>query len=108
MSSTDQERREGDWDCPECGDLQFARNVNCRKCGKARPGVEVPDRKPFRRPRKLPGDWYCSECGDHQYARNTNCRRCGAPKGTCNLGVDEIKALFDQWAKERGLLKSDD
>lgn len=26
-----------DWDCPSCGDLQFARNVACRKCGGPRP-----------------------------------------------------------------------
>merc|ERR1712039_704953 len=30
-------RRDGDWDCPGCGDHQFARNTNCRKCGHAKP-----------------------------------------------------------------------
>jgi hypothetical protein len=28
--------RPGDWECPGCGDLQFARNTHCRKCGRAR------------------------------------------------------------------------
>merc|ERR1712134_42100 len=23
----------GDWYCPKCNDLQFARNIECRKCG---------------------------------------------------------------------------
>jgi len=31
----------GDWLCPRCGDLQFARNVQCRVCGCLRP-VHVP------------------------------------------------------------------
>merc|ERR1711948_104859 len=27
----------GDWNCPACGDHQFARNTNCRKCGADKP-----------------------------------------------------------------------
>merc|ERR1712194_314484 len=27
----------GDWLCPQCGDHQFARNSNCRKCGADKP-----------------------------------------------------------------------
>lgn len=30
-------KRPGDWDCPGCGDRQFARNGSCRKCGEPRP-----------------------------------------------------------------------
>merc|ERR1719291_991385 len=28
----------GDWTCTACGDLQFARNAACRKCGAAKSG----------------------------------------------------------------------
>lgn len=31
------DRRPGDWDCPKCDDLQFARNTECRKCGEPKP-----------------------------------------------------------------------
>jgi hypothetical protein len=31
--------KEGDWECPSCGDHQFRRNLKCRKCGGARPGL---------------------------------------------------------------------
>lgn len=32
----------GDWPCPACGDLQFARNTHCRRCGAEKPpGAEV-------------------------------------------------------------------
>jgi len=27
----------GDWNCPQCGDHNFSRNTNCRKCGFANP-----------------------------------------------------------------------
>ena len=29
--------RPGDWECPSCGDHNFARNTNCRRCGEPRP-----------------------------------------------------------------------
>merc|ERR1719313_2300857 len=28
----------GDWICPKCSDLVFARNVACRRCATPRPG----------------------------------------------------------------------
>merc|ERR1712217_78520 len=31
------EVRLGDWDCPKCADHQFARNMECRKCGTPKP-----------------------------------------------------------------------
>jgi len=33
-------KKPGDWEC--CGDLQFARNLVCRHCGKEKPGTERP------------------------------------------------------------------
>mmetsp|Transcript_67618 Transcript_67618/g.218630 ORF Transcript_67618/g.218630 Transcript_67618/m.218630 type:complete len:207 (-) Transcript_67618:236-856(-) len=30
----------GDWYCPGCGDLQFARNLECRRCGTANPSPD--------------------------------------------------------------------
>lgn len=32
----------GDWDCPGCGDLNFARNMVCRKCGSPKFGNAPP------------------------------------------------------------------
>jgi len=31
------EPRAGDWRCPRCSDVQFARNSQCRQCGEPRP-----------------------------------------------------------------------
>jgi hypothetical protein len=67
-------RKPGDWDCPSCGDLQFARNAQCRQCGAAKPGGGGAGGG-------RPGDWKCASCGDFpQFARNDACRRCGAAK----------------------------
>merc|ERR1719492_434581 len=29
--------KDGDWNCPACGDHQFAKNSVCRKCSQPRP-----------------------------------------------------------------------
>lgn len=65
-----QEAKPGDWICPMCNDLQFARNMSCRTCGgKGGKGGNVPNAKP--------GDWICPTCNDLQFARNMACRNCG-------------------------------
>ena len=37
-SSYSKPMQPGDWGCPNCGDMQFARNTHCRQCGQERPG----------------------------------------------------------------------
>ncbi|KAK3247791.1 hypothetical protein CYMTET_42724 [Cymbomonas tetramitiformis] len=71
--------RAGDWLCPGCNDLQFARNIKCRRCGESRP-TDAGDLPATHNVRE--GDWTCPGCSDHQFARNTNCRRCGHPRDT--------------------------
>lgn len=89
----------GDWYCPSCSDLNFARNVACRRCGTPKPdmGAGVPaggaaggcvatgfamhNGKTMK-----PGDWICPNCGDLNFARNTNCRRCGTAKPNFDSG----------------------
>mmetsp|Transcript_6933 Transcript_6933/g.20271 ORF Transcript_6933/g.20271 Transcript_6933/m.20271 type:complete len:99 (+) Transcript_6933:2-298(+) len=96
---------QGDWECPECNDYQFARNTHCRRCGAPKPGESggmfggggggrggAGDHEHFGGGRQggfssggwssggKPGDWECPNCGDYQFARNTHCRRCGCPR----------------------------
>merc|ERR1719221_2561426 len=81
--------RIGDWNCPGCNDLQFAKNDKCRKCGLPKPKhiPEAPDSEdkgpkgPIVHPAK-PGDWICKNCNDLQFGRNMSCRKCGGPKTT--------------------------
>eukprot|EP00747_Dinoflagellata_sp_TGD_P222709 gnl/TRDRNA2_/TRDRNA2_94402_c0_seq1.p1 gnl/TRDRNA2_/TRDRNA2_94402_c0~~gnl/TRDRNA2_/TRDRNA2_94402_c0_seq1.p1 ORF type:complete len:215 (-),score=33.28 gnl/TRDRNA2_/TRDRNA2_94402_c0_seq1:237-881(-) len=66
--------KKGDWFCPSCGDLQFMKNAECRKCGAAKPEGEAAVQA------LLPGDWVCTGCGDLVFAKNTECRMCKTPK----------------------------
>eukprot|EP00927_Polykrikos_kofoidii_P036392 TRINITY_DN3072_c0_g2_i1.p1 TRINITY_DN3072_c0_g2~~TRINITY_DN3072_c0_g2_i1.p1 ORF type:complete len:657 (+),score=84.79 TRINITY_DN3072_c0_g2_i1:195-2165(+) len=70
----------GDWNCEQCGDLQFARNMQCRKCGSPPPPGAGPTTKARSEvTTTVGGDWICESCGDLQFARNVKCRKCGAP-----------------------------
>jgi len=72
----------GDWYCPGCADLQFARNQECRKCGTANPDPEASAQAASSAGNGVsekPGDWYCPGCNDLQFARNQQCRKCGTP-----------------------------
>lgn len=78
----------GDWICPMCKDLQFARNTSCRTCGaggggkgKSQETVELANGQVAR-----PGDWICPFCNDLQFARNAMCRNCNGGKGGYSKG----------------------
>jgi len=102
-----QQAMQGDWNCPACGDHQFARNQQCRKCGTPKDGFGAAaagggkggiaaalaamlaaasggggfgGSGKGKKGQMVEGDWLCPSCGDHQFARNLACRKCGAPK----------------------------
>ncbi|PKA51180.1 Zinc finger protein VAR3, chloroplastic [Apostasia shenzhenica] len=59
------EMKRGDWICPKCTFMNFARNMNCLECDEARPK------------RQLTGaEWECPQCNFFNYGRNTSCLRC--------------------------------
>jgi len=62
-----------DWMCTSCGDHQFAKNIQCRKCGAPKPVTSTNNQIA-----KL-GDWICPNpaCKDVQFEKNQVCRRCG-------------------------------
>jgi len=81
-----QEMKPGDWFCPGCNDLQFAKNKKCRKCSTPNPdpqgslaAAEASGNFKNNSAERKPGDWTCSNCGDHQFAKNMACRVCGTP-----------------------------
>eukprot|EP00403_Amphidinium_massartii_P031001 CAMPEP_0178405654 /NCGR_PEP_ID=MMETSP0689_2-20121128/18511_1 /TAXON_ID=160604 /ORGANISM="Amphidinium massartii, Strain CS-259" /LENGTH=564 /DNA_ID=CAMNT_0020026677 /DNA_START=226 /DNA_END=1920 /DNA_ORIENTATION=+ len=71
-----------DWECPACGDFQFARNTHCRKCGQPNPNPSAGRHFNLPPEYQKPGDWHCPTCNDLQFARNAQCRRCGTPNPT--------------------------
>ena len=84
---TSMTRREGDWDCPGCGDVVFRWKERCR-CGTAHPdGKPAGGPPPHSRQastgigekQRRNGDWDCRQCGDVVFGYKDRCR-CGAPK----------------------------
>ncbi|CAK0807904.1 unnamed protein product [Prorocentrum cordatum] len=79
----------GDWNCPACGDYQFARNTHCRRCGSLKPpdagltgavAVQPAVGVLTRGLEARPGDWSCPQCGMHVFARHQVCPKCGTKK----------------------------
>ena len=97
--SFQQDRKAGDWDCPECGFMNFASRYECKQCGTAGGGgggggrersferrgpVDPYDRygRENRDGREMrPGDWNCPECNFSNFASRTECKRCSTPGG---------------------------
>ncbi|KAL2635431.1 hypothetical protein R1flu_006910 [Riccia fluitans] len=75
----DVEMKPGDWKCPECDFVNFARNRSCRECDAKRPSPEM------RR-----GDWSCPECGFLNFSRNRECHDCKAERPP-GVGFDAYK-----------------
>ncbi|KAJ9185726.1 hypothetical protein P3X46_005323 [Hevea brasiliensis] len=75
------EMKRGDWICPRCSFMNFARNVKCLECEEARPKRQLTG-----------GEWECPECDFFNYARNMVCLRCDCKRpgevlfGTTNSG----------------------
>uniref|UniRef100_A0A7N0VHF8 RanBP2-type domain-containing protein n=1 Tax=Kalanchoe fedtschenkoi TaxID=63787 RepID=A0A7N0VHF8_KALFE len=59
------EMKKGDWICPKCTFMNFARNMKCLECEEARPRRQLSN-----------GEWECPQCDFFNYGRNTSCLRC--------------------------------
>mmetsp|Transcript_37745 Transcript_37745/g.68790 ORF Transcript_37745/g.68790 Transcript_37745/m.68790 type:complete len:271 (-) Transcript_37745:69-881(-) len=78
----------GDWMCPSCGDLVFARRDTCKMCGFSRGGGGGGGGG-GKQSNAKPGDWMCSACGALVFSYKKQCHNCGAEKdaGTALMGV---------------------
>lgn len=61
----DVEMKKGDWLCPKCNFMNFAKNVVCLQCDAKRPKRQL-----------LPGEWECPQCNFLNYRRNMTCFNC--------------------------------
>ncbi|KAJ1417118.1 Zinc finger, RanBP2-type [Sesbania bispinosa] len=61
----DVEMKKGDWLCPKCDFMNFAKNTVCLQCDAKRPKRQL-----------LPGEWECPECNFLNYRRNMVCFHC--------------------------------
>lgn len=83
----------GDWLCPNCNDLQFGKNKECRKCGTPNPGTAIGQKA---------GDWFCPSCGDFQFAKNAACRQCGTQNPDPAGSAAAAEAAFGNHASKPG------
>ncbi|KAK9787877.1 hypothetical protein WJX73_006120 [Symbiochloris irregularis] len=84
--------RPGDWSCPECNNVNFARRMECNRCNMPRPAETIPrggiakpafddtryaDRRTdFASQGVKQGDWFCPECNAHNFASRRECFKC--------------------------------
>lgn len=61
--------KRGDWICPRCSFMNFARNMKCLECEETRPKRQLTG-----------GEWECPQCDFFNYGRNSVCLRCDCKK----------------------------
>ncbi|XWS34444.1 hypothetical protein CRYUN_Cryun21dG0039100 [Craigia yunnanensis] len=86
--------KQGDWLCPKCNFLNFARNIKCLRCDglfeeRLRQLREDQDNLPLKK-----GDWICDRCNFLNFAKNTRCLQCkeNPPKRHLNPGEWECES----------------
>lgn len=84
----------GDWRCPKCQFLNFARNIRCKRCDglfqeRLKQLQEDQEHLPLKK-----GDWICDKCNFLNFARNTKCLQCkeNPPKRHLNPGEWECES----------------
>ncbi|KAL3751173.1 hypothetical protein ACJRO7_012054 [Eucalyptus globulus] len=68
--------KQGDWHCPKCNFLNFAKNIKCLRCDtfsqeRLNQLLEDQDHLPLKK-----RDWICDKCNFLNFAKNTRCLQC--------------------------------
>ncbi|CAL5186665.1 unnamed protein product [Lathyrus oleraceus] len=94
MLSKHVEMKRGDWTCPKCNFMNFARNMKCLNCEEDRPNNIDPPAIEMKE-----GDWTCSECSFLNFSRNIKCLKCQAegPKRANRLNMNEVQMKKGDW-----------
>ncbi|KAF0910220.1 hypothetical protein E2562_001416 [Oryza meyeriana var. granulata] len=78
--TTSTEMKKGDWLCPNCNFLNFARNRHCLECKADGPKKIVAATTEMKT-----GDWICPQCHFMNFARNKMCFKCEESRPKRNL-----------------------
>ncbi|URD80740.1 Zn-finger in Ran binding protein [Musa troglodytarum] len=70
--------KQGDWICPKCNFLNFAKNITCLRCnGQFQERFKMLQLQEERGHLPLKkGDWICLKCNFLNFAKNTECLQC--------------------------------
>ncbi|XP_043696951.1 zinc finger protein VAR3, chloroplastic isoform X3 [Telopea speciosissima] len=92
------EMKRGDWICPKCTFMNFARNMKCLECNGPRPK------------RQLTGEeWECPQCDFFNYGRNSLCMRCDCMRpGDVQYGTIMSRNLGNDGTLEENDLQAGD
>lgn len=63
----------GDWACPNCEVIIWAKKDQCTRCGLQRPHPK----REKRTGKEDMGDWLCSKCKFVIWAHKSSCAKCG-------------------------------
>ncbi|OEL13526.1 Zinc finger protein VAR3, chloroplastic [Dichanthelium oligosanthes] len=94
----DVEMKKGDWLCPKCDFMNFAKNTICLQCDAKRPKRQL-----------LPGEWECPRCNFLNYRRNMSCFHCEHDRPADEYAKSQMEAKQSALQKrlERPPRKSD-
>ncbi|CAJ1932644.1 unnamed protein product [Sphenostylis stenocarpa] len=68
--------KQGDWLCPKCNFMNFARNIRCLRCDSLfEERIKQLKQDNSHLPLKK-GDWICNICNFLNFAKNTRCLQC--------------------------------
>ncbi|XP_008777784.2 zinc finger protein VAR3, chloroplastic [Phoenix dactylifera] len=102
--------KQGDWICPKCNFLNFAKNIKCLRCNgefqeRLKRFQEDQEHLPLKK-----GDWICEKCNFLNFAKNTKCLQCHEkpPKRQLNPGEWECPSCnFINFRRNMVCLKCD-
>ncbi|KAF5740056.1 DNA polymerase zeta catalytic subunit [Tripterygium wilfordii] len=77
----DVEMKKGDWLCPKCDFMNFAKNTVCLQCDAKRPKRQL-----------LPGEWECPQCNFLNYRRNMACFHCDCKRPPDEFVENQMQA----------------
>ncbi|KAL8105821.1 hypothetical protein AgCh_029570 [Apium graveolens] len=102
--------KQGDWICPTCNFLNFARNIKCLRCDRLdKERLQKLGKDEDHLPLKK-GDWICETCNFFNFAKNTRCYHCKEkpPPRKINPGEWECESCnYINFRKNMACLKCD-